>query len=326
MRRRELLRFVGGAVATLPRAARGEQASKIPTIGLLSSSTAAIERPRREAFVRRLAELGWIEGRTIMIEDRSGEGSAERAGVVAAEFAQLKVDVMVMAGDAQGFVAKKAAPNIPIVLAAAGDPVGHGLVASLARPGGNITGFSVQLPDTAGKRVELLHEAVPALRSLAVFGNATNMAVTLEAGAAETAARALGIITVRSQFNRSEDISSAIDGLVGRAEALYVCVDPLVFANRARINGLALSARFPIVHSYKQNLEGGGLLSYGPNLLDLYRRSAGLVDKILKGSKPADLPVEQPTIFELAINQNAAKALGISLPPALLTRADEVIE
>lgn len=236
------------------------------------------------------------------------------------------MDVIVVAGDAQGFAANKAASNIPIVLAAAGDPVGHGLVASLARPGGNITGFSVQLPDTAGKRIELLHEAVPAVRSLAIFGNSTNMAVTLEVSAAETAARAFGLITVRSQFNRAQDISSVIDGLVGRAEALYVCVDPLVFANCALINSSALSARFPIVHSYKQNLEGGGLLSYGPDLLDLYRRSAGLVDKILKGSKPADLPVEQPTTFELAIDQNAAKALGLSVPPALLARADEVIE
>ncbi len=325
MWRREFIGLVGGAAAW-PLAARAQRASKIPTIGLLSSSTAAIERPRREAFVRRLAELGWIEGRTIMIYDRSGEGSAERAGEVVAEFAQLEVDVVVMAGDAQGFAAKKAAPAIPIVLAAAGDPVGHGLVASLARPGGNITGFSVQLPDTAGKRVELLHEAVPDARSLAIFGNATNMAVTLELGAAETAARALGLVTIRSQFSRAEDISSAIDALAGRAEALYVCVDPLVFANRARINGFALSARLPVVHSYKQNLEGGGLISYGPDLLDLYRRSAGLVDKILKGSKPADLPVEQPTTFELAINQKTAKTLGIPLPPALLARADEVIE
>jgi putative ABC transport system substrate-binding protein len=157
-----------------------------------------------------------------MIEDRSGEGGAERAGAVAAEFAQLKVDVMVIAGDAQGFAAKKAAPAIPIVLAAAGDPVGHGLVASLARPGGNVTGFSVQLPDTAGKRVELLHEAVPVVRSLAIFGNAANMAVTLELGAAETAVRAFGLNSVRSQFGRAEDISSAIDALAGRAEALDV--------------------------------------------------------------------------------------------------------
>ena len=325
MRRREFIAILGGA-AGWPLAVRGQRSSKIPTIGLLSSSTAAVERPRREALVRRLAELGWTEGDTILIEDRSGEGSAERAGAVAAEFSQLKVAVMVMAGDAQGFAAKKTAPGIPIVLAAAGDPVGRGLVASLARPGGNVTGFSVQLPDTAGKRVELLHEAVPGIRSLAIFGNATNMAGTPELGAAETAALALGLGTVRAQFSSAEDISPAIEALAGRADALYVCVDPLVFANLARINGSALSARLPVVHSYKQNLEGGGLLSYGPDLLDLYRRSAGLVDKILRGSKPADLPVEQPTTFEFAINQKTAKALGIALPPALLARADEVIE
>jgi putative tryptophan/tyrosine transport system substrate-binding protein len=189
IKRRKFVALLGGAAASLPLAVRGQQPPKIPTIGLLSSSTAAIERPRREAFVRRLAKLGWIEGRTIMIEDRSGAGRAERAGEVAAEFVQLKVDVVVVAGDAQGFAAKEAAPGIPIVLAAAGDPVGYGLVASLARPGGTVTGFSVQLPDTAGKRVELLHEAVPDIRSLAIFGNATNMAVTLELAAAETAAR-----------------------------------------------------------------------------------------------------------------------------------------
>ena len=326
IKRRKFIALVGGAAASLPLAVRGQQPSRIPTIGLLSSSTAAVEKPRREALVKRLAELGWVEGRTVMIEDRSGEGSAERAGAVAAEFAQLKVDVMVMAGDAQGSAAKRAAPAVPIVLAAAGDPVGHGLVASLARPGGNITGFSVQLSDTAGKRVELLHEAVPAVRSLAIFGNAANMAVTLESGATEAAARTLGMKTVSSQFGRGEDISSAIGALAGRAEALYVCVDPLVFANHAHINGSALAAGFPVVHSYKQNLDGGGLLSYGPDLLDLYRRSAGLVDKILRGSHPADLPVEQPTAFELAINQRAAKTLGMSVPPAMLARADEVIE
>lgn len=325
MRRRQFITLIG-ATAAMPLAARAQQTTKIPTIGLLSSSTAAVERPRREAFVRRLAELGWVEGRTVMIEDRSGEGSAERAGTVAAEFAQRKVDVMVMAGDAQGRAAKKAAPAIPIVLAAAGDPVGHGLVASLARPSGNVTGFSVQLSDTAGKRVELLHEAVPVVRSVAFLGNSANMAVTLELGAAETAARTLGLSTVRAQFGRAEEISSAIDALAGRVEALYVCVDPLVFANHVRINTSALSARLPVVHSYRQNLEGGGLLSYGPDLLDLYRRSAELVDKILKGSKPADLPVEQPTTFELAINQKTAKALGVVLPASLLARADEVIE
>jgi putative ABC transport system substrate-binding protein len=285
-----------------------------------------VERPRRDAFVARLGELGWAEGRNVMIEDRAAEGVAERAGEIAAEFAGLKVDVIVLAGDAQSLAARRAAPDIPIVMAAAGDPVGHGLVASLARPGGNVTGLSVQLTDTAGKRVELLHELVPGLRSLAIFGDAANLAVTLELGAAQTAARTLGIGIVGSEFRRADDISSAIDGLNGRAEAVYVCVDPLMIANRVRINSLALAARLPVMHSYRNNLEGGGLISYGPDLLDLYRRAAGLVDKILRGARPADIPVEQPTKFELAINLKAAKTLGIAVPPALLARADEVIE
>ena len=224
MRRREFITLIGAAAASVPLTARGQQPSKIPTIGLLSSSTAAIEKPRREAFVRRLAELGWIEGRTILIEDRSGEGSAERAGGVAVEFAQLKVDVMVIAGDAQGLVAKKAAPAIPIVLAAAGDPVGHGLVASLARPGGNVTGFSVQLSDTAGKRVELLHEAVPAVRTFAIFGNATNIAVTLELGAAEAAARGSGLLpSGRSSVAQRIFLQRLTRSLWSRGSPLCLC-------------------------------------------------------------------------------------------------------
>jgi ABC-type uncharacterized transport system substrate-binding protein len=325
MKRREFIGLAGGAVASWPFAVRAQQPGKIPTIGLLSSSTAAIERPRRDAFIQRLAELGWVEGRSVTFEVRAAEGVIERAGDIAAEFARLKVDAIVLAGDAQGLAVKRAAPDIPIVLAAAGDPVGNGLVASLARPGGNVTGFSVQLTDTAGKRIELLREIVPNLRGLAILGNSSNPVVALEFGAAQSAARILGIDTVSPEFRRAEDIPSAIEALNGRADGLYVCVDPLMIANRARINALALAAKLPVVHSYKDNL-GEGLISYGPDLLDLYRRAAGLVDKILRGSRPADIPVEQPTKFELAINLKTAKALGLIVPPTLLARADEVIE
>jgi putative ABC transport system substrate-binding protein len=325
MRRREFIALIGGAVATLPLAVRAQQTSKIPTIGLLSSSTAVIERPRRDAFVARLGELGWAEGRSVTIEDRAAEGTVERASEIAAEFARLKVDAIVLAGDAQGIAVKRAAPDIPIVLAAAGDPIGNGLVASLARPGGNVTGFSVQLTDTAGKRIEFLREIVPNLRRLAILGNSSNPVVALEFAAAQSAARTLGVDTVRPEFARADDVPSAIEALTGRADGLYVCVDPLMIANRARINALALAAKLPVVHSYKDNL-GDGLISYGPDLLDLYRRAAGLVDKILRGTRPAEIPVEQPTKFELAINLKTAKAIGLEVPAALLARADEVIE
>jgi putative ABC transport system substrate-binding protein len=325
MKRREFVLALG-AVASWPLAARAQQAAKIPTVGLVSSSTAAIERPRRDAFVARLGELGWVEGRSVMIEVRAAEGVVERAGEIAAELARLKVDVIVMSGDAQVLAAKRAAPDIPIVIASAGDPVGQGLVASLARPGGNVTGLSVQLIDTAGKRIELLHEIVPGLRRLAILSNAANPAVALERDAAQTEARDINLEVIPSDFRRAEDIPSAIEALNGRADALYVCVEPLMIANRARINGLALAARLPVMHSYRDNLEGGGLISYGPDVLDLYRRAAGLADKILRGTRPADIPVEQPTKFELAINLKVAKALGLNVPPTLLARADEVIE
>ncbi|MEA2940965.1 MAG: hypothetical protein QOD09_1494 [Bradyrhizobium sp.] len=264
MKRREFILALGGAAASVPLAARAQQAGKSATIGLLASSTAVAERPRRAAFVVRLAELGWVEGSNLTIDYRAAEGVIERAGEIAAEFARLKVDAVVLSGDAQVRAAKRAAPDTPIVIASAGDPVGQGLVASLARPGGNVTGFSVQLPDTAGKRIELLREFVPNLRRLAILGNSSNPVVALEFGAAQAAARTLGLDTVRPEFGRAEDIPSAIEALNGRADGLYVCVDPLMIANRARINALALAARLPVVHSYKDNL-GEGLVSYGPD-------------------------------------------------------------
>jgi len=322
VRRREFIALVGGAMS-MPFAARSQQPGKSVTIGLLASSTAATERLRRLAFVTRLAELGWVEGRNLTIEDRAAEGIVERAGEIAAEFARLKVDVIVLAGDAQTGSAKRAVPDVPIVFAAAGDPIGSGLVASLARPGGTLTGFSVQLPDTAGKRIELLREIVPGLRRLAILFNAAKSENELVA--AEAAARALGLESMRAEFGRAEEIAPAIEALNGRADGLYVCVEPLMIANRARINALALAAKLPVVHSYKDNL-GEGLISYGPDLFDLYWRAAVLVDKILRGTHPADLPVEQPTKFELAINLKTARILGVDVPPALLARADEVIE
>ena len=326
MRRREFITLLGGIAVAYPLAARAQQPGKLPVIGFLFASTAAVEHPRRVAFVQRLGELGWVEGHSVVIEYRSAEGVVKRAGEIAAELVQRKVDVIVMAGDAQVLAAKRATEVIPIVVAVAGDPVGNGLVASLARPGGNITGLSGQVADTAGKRVELLHEVVPALRRLAIFGNFANPTVALELEATQAAARTRGLEPIRAEFQRAEDIPAMLESLNGRADALYVCVDPLVIANRARINTFALGARLPAMHSYRDNLEAGGLISYGPDLPDLYRRAAGLVDKILRGAKPADIPVEQPTKFDLVINLKTAKMLGLEVPPGLLTRADEVIE
>ena len=207
--------------------------------------------------------------------------------------------------------AKQATAVIPIVFAAASDPVGTGLVASLARPGGNVTGLSNQISDTGGKKLELLREVVPGLRRLAIMANVGNPASVLDMGEAQATARTLGLEVTTSEIRRAEDISPAFDALKGRADALYVCVDPLVNTHRIRINTLALAARLPTMHGLREYVEAGGLMSYGPNLPDLFRRAADYVDKILRGAKPADIPVEQPTKFDLVINLTTAKALGL---------------
>jgi putative tryptophan/tyrosine transport system substrate-binding protein len=276
------------------------------------------------AFVQRLRELGWIEGRTVVIDYRWAEGRTERYAEIAAEFVRLKIDVIVTVGGAVG-AAKQATATIPIVFAGAGDPVGSGIVASLAKPGG-VTGLSVQSTDLAGKRLEILREIFPDVRRLAIMGNVEYAATVLEMGQAQAAARTLGLEVVRSEIRRAEDIAPAFEALKGAAQALYVCADATINANHARINTLALGARLPTMHGVRDYVEAGGLMAYGPNLPDLYRRAADYVDKILRGAKPADLPVEQPTKFDLVINLVAARALGLEVPPTLLVRADEVIE
>jgi putative tryptophan/tyrosine transport system substrate-binding protein len=324
--RRKFISALGGATVAWPLAAQAQQTGKLPTIGLLGPNTESVERPRIAAFVQRLGELNWAEGRSIKIEYRSAEGVLERAGEIAVEFVRLNVDVIVTAGDAQVLAAKRATEVIPIVIAAAGDPIGNGLVASLARPGGNVTGLSLQLTDTAGKRFELLREIVPGLHRLAILGNFANPTVGLELAAVQAAARTLSLDTIRLEIRRSEDIAPAFESLNGRAEALYVCADPLVSSNRTSINVLALAARLPNMHTYRDVVEAGGLISYGPDFPDLWRRAAELTDKILRGIKPADIPVEQPTKFVLAINLKTAKALGLTIPQSILVRADDVIE
>ena len=325
MKRREFITLLGGAAAW-PLAARAQQPGKLPTIGFLGADTPSTESQRVAAFVQRLRELGWIDGRNLAIEYRWAEGRNERYAEIAAEFVRLKVDVIVTAGTPPTLAAKQATAVIPIVFAAASDPVGTGLVASLARPGGNVTGLSIQTTDLAGKRLELLREVVPGLRRLAIMANVGNPASVLEMGEAQATARTLGLEVTTSEIRRAEDIAPAFEALKGRADALYVCADPLVNTNRIRINTLALGARLPTMYGFREYVEAGGLMSYGPNLPDLFRRAADFVDKILRGAKPADIPVEQPTKFDLVINLTTAKALGLDVPPTLLARADEVIE
>ena len=326
MKRREVITLLSGAAATWPLAARAQQPAKVPTIGYLSANTPSADSHRNAAFVQRLRELGWIEGRTVAIEYRWAEGRAERYVEIAAEFVRLKVDVIVTTGTAAIVTAKQATSVIPIVFAAAVDPLGTGLVASLARPGGNVTGLSLQFTDLVGKRIELLREVVPGLRRLAIMANIGYPASVLEMGEVQTIAKTLGLEVATSEIRRSEDIVPSFEAVKGRAEALYVCGDALVTTNRIRINILAMSARLPTMHGLREYVEAGGLMSYGANFADLYRRSGDYVDKILRGAKPGDIPVEQPTKFELVVNLTTAKALGLTIPESFLARADEVIE
>jgi putative ABC transport system substrate-binding protein len=326
IRRRDFVILLGGgAAAAWPFAARAQQ-SAMPVVGFLVAGTPLSHGQWVAAFVQRLRELGWIEGRTIAIEYRWGEGRNERFAEIAAEFVRRKVHVIVTSATAAVVVAKQATSVIPIVFAAAGDPVASGLVASLARPGGNVTGLSIQQTDVAAKRLELLREFVPGLRRLAILANVDGPAVLLDMREVQTTARPLGLEVVTSEIRRGEDIAPAFETLKGRADALYVCVDPLVATHRIRINTLALAARLPTMHGSREYVETAGLMSYGPNFPHLFRRAAEIVDKILRGTKPADIPVEQPRKFDLTINLTTAKALGLDLPPTLLARADEVIE
>jgi putative ABC transport system substrate-binding protein len=275
--------------------------------------------------VQRLHELGWTDGRTVTIQYRWAEGRADRSAELAAELARLKVDVIVTGGNA-ALAAKQASSAVPIVFALVDDPVGMGLVASLARPGGNVTGLAMQTTDLVGKRLSLLREVIPNLRRLAIMANVEYPFAALEMAEAQTAAGTLGLDAAVFEIRRTEDIAPAFEALKDRADALYVVGDALVATHRIQINALALTGRLPTTHVVREFAEAGGLMSYGPNLPDLFRRAADYVDKILRGAKPADIPVEQPTKFELVINLKTARALGLEVPPTLLARADEVIE
>jgi putative ABC transport system substrate-binding protein len=325
VRRRDFIGGIAGSTVVWPLAVRAQQPGKLPTIGFLGTSAASSWSAWTAAFEQRLGELGWTEGRTVAIEYRWGQGNTERFAEIAAEFVKIRADVIVTAGSAVPAL-KQATSAIPIVFAIATDPVGGGLVESLARPGGNVTGVSDQQADLAGKRVELLREAIPGLRRLAILANVGYHDVFFELTDVETAARRLGLEATRLEIRRAEDVTPAFQALKGQADALYVVSDGLVSTNRTRIATFALTARLPTMWGAREYLEPGGLLSYGPNFPGLFRRAAEITDKILRGAKPADIPVEQPTKFDFVINLITAKALGLTIPESLLLRADKVIE
>jgi putative ABC transport system substrate-binding protein len=316
MKRRSFITLLGGAAATWPGGAWA--------IGLLGSGTAAAQNQWTAAFVGRMRELGWIEGRNLTMEYRWAEGHDERLSELASELVRLKVDVIVTHNTPPPLAAKQATSTIPIVFATAGDPVGTGIVASLARPGGNVTGLSSQTPDTASKRLDLLRDIVPGLRRLAILSDMGNPYVKLDVSQFREAAASIEIATFN--IRQGDDIAPAFEALKGRAEALYVPPIPVAFVNRIRINTLALAARLPTLHNVREYVEAGGPMSYGPNWPHMWARAANFVDKILRGTKPADIPVEQPTKFDLVINLTTAKALGLTVPDRLLALADEVIE
>jgi putative ABC transport system substrate-binding protein len=325
MRRRDFITLLGGAGAAFPLVA-GAQQRAVPKVGFLGGGSSESQRTWAAAFAQRMRELGWIEGRSVAIEYRWAEGRPERYTEIAAEFVRVKADVILAAGTEAALAAKRATAVIPIVFSTAGDPIGSGLVASLARPGGNVTGLSNQGSDLGSKRLALLREILPALKRVGVIVNADYSGGVTERAEIDAAARTLSIEVVPLPLRRAEDIAPAFDGLKERVEALYLIGDPLVHLHRLRINTFALAARLPTIGFQREYVEAAGLMSYGTNFSDLHRRAADFVDKILKGSKPADIPVEQPTRFDLIVNLRTAKALGLTIPETFLVRADEVIE
>ena len=324
MRRREFITLIGSATVW-PFAARALQPGS-PTIGFLGATTPTVWSSFVAAFLQRLRELGWIDGYNLAIEYRWAEGREDRYNDFAAELVRLKVNVIVTGGTSAVIAAKQATSVIPIVFATAGDPVGTGLVASLSHPGGNVTGLSNQQTDLAGQRLELLLEVIPGVRRVALMGNVSSPNVHLEMEAVEASARKLNLETLRIEVKTAEEIIPGVESISGRADALYVCTDPLITMDQVRINTMAISERLPTINAFRQYVEAGALLSYGPNFADLFRRAGDFVDKILHGSKPGDLPVEQPVKFDLAVNLTTAKALGLKIPESFLVRVNEVIE
>jgi putative ABC transport system substrate-binding protein len=329
MERRAFISSVILGLLTVPLAAEAQQAASLPRIGFLAPASLSDPRvpPYIRAFQEGLRELGYVEGRNIAIEFRWAEGQYERLPGLAAELVRLNVNIIVAAGPNAIQAAKQATATIPIVMAAVGDPVGTGFVASLARPGGNITGVSNMLPDLVGKQLELLKEVLPTVSRVALLGNPANPANASLERQAQDAARTLGVRLQPLWARDLREIDSAFTATkMERADALIVLTDTMLINHRARVIDHAGQRRLPAVFGVSQFVEAGGLLAYGPSFADGYRRAAPYVDRILKGAKPADLPIEQPRKFELVINLKTAKALGLKIPPSLLQRADQVIE
>jgi putative ABC transport system substrate-binding protein len=326
------MRLLGIALVLIllaaPLAAEGQPAGKVYRIGYLASSSANARFA--EAFREGLRELGWVEGQNIVIESRFAEGKSERLPALAAELVRLKVDVLVGDSTPSSVAVKDATRTIPIVFAASADAVGSGLVASLARPGGNITGLSFLGPETVAKCLQLLKEAVPGITRVAVLshpGNPSEATRKIILKETEAAARALAVRLQFLEARGPDDFERAFSEMArARVGGLTVVTSIMFFSERKRLVELAAKSRLPAVYPWREPVDAGGLLAYGPNLPDLYRRAAGYVDRILKGAKPADMPVEQPTKFELVINLKAAKAIGLTIPQSVLVRADEVIE
>jgi putative ABC transport system substrate-binding protein len=315
-----------GAVLAAARAAAA-QATKVPRIGVLHPGAPATSSHFAAAFDQGLHEHGYREGQNIVLERRFAEANAGRISEIAAELVRLKVDVIVTSTDVGIAAVKQQTQTIPIVMANSTDPVGIGFVGSLARPGGNVTGLSSTSPELSGKRLELLKEALPRLSRVAIVWNPDVRGGVLEYKETESAARSMRLQLQSVEVNRTDDFNSAFAALTtGRAEALTVAPFSLAFRNRSQIASLAQKNRLPSIYGLREFADAGGLMAYGPNYADGWRRAATYVDKILKGAKPADLPIEQPRKFELVINLKTAKALGLTIPPSLLLRADQVIE
>jgi putative tryptophan/tyrosine transport system substrate-binding protein len=315
------------AVLAAPLGVEAQQAARIPRIGVLHPGAPATSSHFAAAFTEGLRELGYLEGQNIVVERRFGEAKAERLSDIAAELVRLKVDVIVTSTDPGIAAVKRQTQLIPIVMANSTDPVGTGFVANLARPGGNVTGLSSVSPELSAKRLELLKEAVPRLSRVAIVWNPDVRGAVLEYKETESAARSLHLQLQSVEVNRPDGFDRAFSAVTtGRAEALTVASSSLAFRNRGRIASLAQKNRLPSIYGLREFADAGGLMAYGPNYAELWRRAAAYVSKILKGAKPGELPVEQPTTFELVINLKTAKALGLTIPPSLLRRADQIIE
>ena len=327
MQRREFIKLLSGIVAAWPLAARAQQPAKIPRIGFLGNSTATMEANLIGPLRDGLRELGYEEGRNVIIEFRWADGKYDQFPALVAELLAAKVDVIITAGTPATLAIKKATSTVPLVFIAVGDPVGTGVVPNLGRPGGNITGLSSIAPDLEGKRLELLREVVPKLSHVAFFLNPANAFHTASMRQARVAAQSLGIKLQPMEVNKSEQLDGAFASIVKeKPDALLILADRIFLHNRKRMMEFAIQQRLPSVNAYRELVEAGGLISYGPSYEDMHRRAAVYVDKILKGTKPADLPIEQPTKFTLLINLKTAKTLGLTVPPTLVARADELIE